>query len=74
MLGDGVHNCCVSIKKKMFLMSPVLAEVWKSGGILCYKYLSSGSLFFPPLGKLLGDGRDPIATAAFLLLAITAKQ
>lgn len=29
--------------------------------------------FFPPLRELLGDGRDPIATAAFLLLAVTEK-
>lgn len=30
------------------------------------------SCFFP-LGELLGDGRDPMATAAFLLFAITEK-
>lgn len=61
-------------KKESFFMPSILAEVWKSGGILCCKYLCSSSLCSPWLGELLGDGRGPTVTAAFLLLAMTVAQ
>lgn len=67
----GIDNCCCpSAVKKMFLMFLRKFEsLVESCAINIYLLVS----YFFPLGELLGDGRDPMATAAFLLFAITEK-
>lgn len=72
MLGMGLITAAVPLQsKRMFLMFLQKFEsLVESCAINIYLLVS----YFFPLGELLGDGRDPMATAAFLLFAITEKR
>lgn len=54
LAGRCITECINKKKIKKFFMPSVLAEVWKSGGILCCKYLCSSSLCTPLTGRALG--------------------